>query len=336
MQKMPRSINITPELSSSRLVLGCWNFAGGYRTPLPLNISRQLVQKALKIGLNHFDTATAYGNGKSEQILSSILRKLKRDGQLKEPTRIASKVSLKQGFSIRKDLIKSLNRMNLEHLDIFYIHWPNSSVDPAPAVEELNRCRDEGLISAVGLSNFPPGQLKQALRGGKVDILQSAYSLLWRQPEKEILPLCRKEGITFSAYSPLAQGLLATPFPEKPQPDFLEGRTHLLYFRPGLWEQIHPLVTKMHSLIRHRLPGQSSAAVALAWLAAREPESLITAGFSSLRQLDEAASLLNKTAEELGDSMQTVFRELTTLSDEADRLISDYAPETDNIFAHRW
>lgn len=166
--------------------------------------SIKTLHAALRAGINHFDTAQVYGNGRSEQIVGQELRRVR------EKVIIADKFMPYEGnrdYVIRKTEL-SLRRLNSDYIDIMYIHWPVPGVENACVTEALEKLREQGKIRYIGVSNFSCRELEEALRGGTVDFCQVGYNFLWRRCERDILPFCREKGISTVAYSFFAQGFL--------------------------------------------------------------------------------------------------------------------------------
>lgn len=173
----------------------------------------RMIETALDLGINYFDTADAYGIGRSEEILGDVL-KGRRDKSV-----IATKGGiefLKEGGSrmnnkpayLRKALEESLIRLKTDYVDIYYIHWPDH-VTPIPdAMEELVKLREEGKLRAIGVSNFSLEQLKEANVHGDVAMSQLPYNMLERRVGEALLPYCAAEGISLAPYGPLAFGIL--------------------------------------------------------------------------------------------------------------------------------
>ncbi len=172
----------------------------------------RLVQRAVDLGVNFIDTADVYGHGRSEELVGKALA-----GRRDEVV-VATKggILFGEGRSgadnspryLREALQASLKRLNMERVDLYYVHRPDGKTPPEEAVGTLMELRSEGLIGAVGVSNFELPALRQALQAGPVDALQSQFNLLQRDVEAQILPFCAANGIAFVPWGPLAYGLL--------------------------------------------------------------------------------------------------------------------------------
>jgi len=201
------------------LILGCGNFGGIGSAPafFGRGESREqafaLLDAAHQAGITWLDTADAYGGGRSETFIGEWLRSRRPEG-----VRITTKTfnpmgeGQDQGLAparVRRQIEGSLRRLGVERVDLYLAHeW-----DPRVPVAEVAGVFDElvaaGAIGAYGLSNVDGGQLRAALAAGPFAAVQNAYSLLEREAEREVLPLCAERGLWFQAFSPLAGGWLA-------------------------------------------------------------------------------------------------------------------------------
>jgi aryl-alcohol dehydrogenase-like predicted oxidoreductase len=212
-----------------RIVLGCGNF-GGIGSDLSLvgqgegeAEAFELMDAAWARGVRRFDTASSYGGGRSESTIAGWLRERRPDGlaltsKAFHPVYPGDDSGLAPA-RLRRVVHESLERLGVERIDLFLIH----EVDPATpladtlgALEELVR---DGLIGAIGVSNVDGDYLAEALALAPISVVQNEYSLLARDAERDVLPLCVEHGVEFQAFSPLAGGWLTgkysrgTPFP---------------------------------------------------------------------------------------------------------------------------
>ncbi|VWX55068.1 aldo/keto reductase [Novosphingobium sp. 9U] len=170
--------------------------------------SIRTLHRAIDLGVTFFDTATGYGSGHNEELLGRAIAG-RRDSVV-----IASKFTHGQGgegrkVSAREAVEASLRRLNVEQIDLYYLHRVDPQIPIEESVGQLGELRSEGKIAAVGVSEASAAQLRVAHAETPVDALQSEYSLWTRDVEAEILPLTRELGIGFVAYSPLGRGFLA-------------------------------------------------------------------------------------------------------------------------------
>jgi aryl-alcohol dehydrogenase-like predicted oxidoreductase len=210
------------DLLVSEVSLGSWLTYGG-------GVSREraeaCVQRAFDVGVNFIDTANVYSGGAAESFLGEVL-----SGRPRESYVLATKVffpmpSGERGLSaaqIEKQLDASLARLRTDHVDLYQCH----RFDPHTPLEEtmaaLTRAVRGGKTRYIGFSEWNPGQIRAALAlaGERFVSSQPQYSLLWREPEAEVFPLCAPEGIGQIVWSPLAQGILAGKYlPGQPLPE---------------------------------------------------------------------------------------------------------------------
>ncbi len=193
----------------SVLGLGTWGMGGGMMSSTGHDAEDLAALKAaLKMGITHIDTAEFYGNGHAEELVGQAIKGVDRKRLF-----ITSKVwSTHLSYNgVIKAAQGSLKRMGLKYLDLYLIHWPNFLFPLKHTMEAMDYLIDKKLTRFIGVSNFSVKQMKDAMNYSKHGIAtnQVDYSLLHRNPEKEVLPFCQKEGIVLTAYTPLAKGKLA-------------------------------------------------------------------------------------------------------------------------------
>ena len=203
------------ELAVSKVGLGCNNF--GRR--LDLDRTREVVEAALEAGINHFDTAEVYGDGASERFLGEILRG--RREQVVLATKFGGGPGAVDGVTprggreyIRQALAGSLERLQTGYVDLYYYHAPDRVTPIAETLDALEEVVREGRVRWIGASNFSADELREAdqvarSRGtSRFVARQNQYSLLERDADADVLPLCRELNLGFVPYFPLASGLL--------------------------------------------------------------------------------------------------------------------------------
>jgi myo-inositol catabolism protein IolS len=217
-----------PSLKLSTLGMGCWSFGGGaYWGETDQKDVDAVVRRSVELGINYFDAAEAYNDGRSEESLGRAVKGLPRDKLL-----IGTKVSPSNCYAktLPTHCEASLRRLGLDHLDLYMIHWPihphsirhftndEAIVRNPPTVMEafgsLAKLKEQGKIRYIGVSNFGPARLEEALRiCPDIAVNQLVYSLLTRAVELECLPQCLKLGVGVVGYMTLLQGLLADLYP---------------------------------------------------------------------------------------------------------------------------
>ncbi|KQL44556.1 oxidoreductase [Brevibacillus choshinensis] len=190
---------------------------------------RDVVRTALENGINFLDTAYIYGPGRSEELIGEVMKEKGNRQDVVIATKGAHKfVDGKVVFDnspafLQESVETSLKRLQTDYIDLFYIHFPDEATPKDEAVGALVKLKEEGKIRAIGVSNFSIDQLRQANVDGHVDVLQSEYNLFKRGVEKEILPYCAEQGISFVPYFPLAAGLLGGKYTK--DTTFADGRS---------------------------------------------------------------------------------------------------------------
>jgi aryl-alcohol dehydrogenase-like predicted oxidoreductase len=208
-------------LRISRLILGCGNFGGVGSAPafFGRGLSRDeafaLMDAAWEAGITTFDTADAYGGGHSETFIGEWLRE--RGPEVRDGIVLSTKTfnPMEEGADhglaparVRRQVESSLRRLGVERVDMFLTHASDPDVPVAETAGMLDELVAEGKIGAYGLSNVDGAQLRDALAAGSFGWVQDSYSLLDREPEAEVLPLCAARGLGFTPFSPLAGGWL--------------------------------------------------------------------------------------------------------------------------------
>lgn len=193
------------------------NAVGGHNLFQNLNdeTGKQLVLTALEHGINFLDTAYIYGPERSEQLIGEVLKEKGNRDQIVIATKGAHKpvggemILDNSPAFLEASVDASLKRLQTDYIDLYYIHFPDENTPKDEAVGALQRLKEAGKIRAIGVSNFTIDQLREGNKNGYVDVIQSEYSLLARQAEKDLLPYAKEHGISFIPYFPLASGLLA-------------------------------------------------------------------------------------------------------------------------------
>jgi aryl-alcohol dehydrogenase-like predicted oxidoreductase len=205
------------ELEITRIGFGAWALGGGGWEfgwgPQEDEESIATIHHALELGINWIDTAAAYGFGHSEEIVGRALEGMRK------PPYVFTKCSLLEGpgrrvvhklerESLLREAEASLERLGVDAIDLYQIHWPIPDEDIEEGWSALVELKEQGLVRHIGVSNFDVAQLRRIQRIAPVETLQPPYSLVSREVEAEILPYCEQEGIGVIVYSPMGSGLL--------------------------------------------------------------------------------------------------------------------------------
>ena len=270
-------------LNVSLVGIGCNNF--GWRTDAAGTAA--VVDAALDAGINFFDTADVYGAGQSEEFLGRALK-----GR-REKAIIATKFGMKMGEGkegarpeyIRQALDASLQRLQIDTIDLYQIHRPDPNTPIADTMQALNDAVKAGKVREIGCSNFSAEQMRaaRATPGPRwFASVQNDYSLLNREPEADVLPECTRTGVGFLPYFPLANGLLTgkyrkgKPFPESSRAKDAFGPK---IFTPENLERVEALIAFAESR------GHSLLELAFSWLAARPEVCSVIAGAKTADQV---------------------------------------------------
>lgn len=308
----------------SAIGLGTWQFGSrewGYGRDYAERTAVEIVRRALDLGVNLIDTAEAYAFGRSERIVGRALAG--RRGEAFVATKIFPVAAVEPVVRWRGRL--SRERLGIDAIDLYQVHWNNPFVPKSSTMAGMRALRDEGVIHHVGVSNFSARDWRLADRnlGSPVMSNQVRYSLVDRDPERDVLPYAQEHGRVVIAYSPLAQGLLSGRFDASHLPTGSVRRTNPLFLPENL-ERFQPVLTALREVAarHHATPAQ----VALAWLI-RRPNVVAIPGASSVAQLEA-----NVAATELSLSDDD-DRQLTEASDAFEPLAG--AEAIPALLAHR-
>ena len=210
-------------LQSGKLVseigLGCMSFAGFYG-PTDEKEAHDTLNTALDCGIDFLDTANVYGMGLSETMIGNYI---KNNGN---PFVIATKASISRdpetqertfdnsSQHLETELNKSLGRLGVDYVDLFYIHRRDPRIPIEDVMETLLKFKKEGKIGGIGFSEISPSSLRRASEVGLVDAVQSEYSLWTRSAELGLIQTCQELGVSFIPFSPLGRGIFSTTPPD--------------------------------------------------------------------------------------------------------------------------
>lgn len=279
----------TSDLEVSEIALGSWvTFAGG----VGLDATRACTEAAFDAGVTFFDTANMYGHGEAERAWGQIL-----SGHCRESYVLATKVwgpmsDEDNGLSasqIAKQIDASLDRLQTDHVDLYYAHRFDTHVPIEETIEAFQRVVDQGKARYIGFSEWLPEQIEAAAAIAGPDLFvasQPQYSMLWRAPEQQIFPLSQRLGVSQVVWSPLAQGILTGKYrPGEPFPagsraaDPEQGRFFDLVLRDGVLEAVDQLRPIADGL------GITMAQLALAWALRRTEVAAVITGASRPEQV---------------------------------------------------
>jgi aryl-alcohol dehydrogenase (NADP+) len=286
---------------------------------LPESESRPFIQRALEFGINFFDTADTYSNGLSEEILGRALRDFAR----REEVVIATKVFFPMGDGpnqrglSRKHILDamdaSLRRLGTDYVDLYQIHRYDRETPIEETLEALHDVVKAGKARYLGASSMFAWQFARMLyvadRHGwtRFVSMQNHYNLVYREEEREMLPLCRTEGIGVIPWSPLARGFLTGSRPRGSQGDTpraeTDGFAHSMYYKDSDFD----VVDRVVDLARRR--GVTPAQIALAWILHQPGVTAPIVGASKMPHLEESVAALDiKLSEDERQSLAEAYQ----------------------------
>ncbi len=284
-------------LAVSALGLGCMGLSFAYGKPPERSQAITLIRAAYERGVTFFDTAEVYGAGANEDLL----------GEAVQPFRGQVVLATKFGFRdanvgaaldsrperIRRGVDESLRRLRTDYIDLLYQH----RVDPAVPIEDVaGTVRDliaAGKVRHFGLSEAGAATIRRAHAVQPVAALQSEYSLWWREPEQEVLPVCAELRIGFVPFSPLGRGFLTGRIDEATRFGDTDLRSIVPRFSHDVRRANLALVERIRAIASRK--AATPAQIALAWLLSRQPWIVPIPGTTKLHRLEE-----NLSAAELG------------------------------------
>ena len=310
----PAKLNLTMQykrlgssgLQVSRICLGTMTYgAKSWREwVLEEEESKPFFRRALEAGINFFDTADMYSLGVSEEITG---RALKEFGPSRDKVIIATKVfnamnddPNAKGLSrkhIHHAIDDSLRRLKTDYIDLYQIHRFDPETPIEETLEALDQVVRQGKALYIGASSMYAWQFSKMLAKSRelglarFATMQNHYNLIYREEEREMLPLCREEGIGVIPWSPLARGFLAGNRTKQDHGETIRAKTddyaQKLYYQPSDFT----VVDRVTEVARQH--GVSNAQVALAWVAAQPGITAPIIGASKITQLDEAIAALD-------------------------------------------
>ena len=279
----------------SAICMGCWTIAGGAMWGPQVEAEAILtLHTAVDEGITLFDSAEGYGAGRSEELIGKAFKKM-RDKVI-----VASKVSQNNLHpqDLRRSCENSLKNLDMDYLDIYYIHWPNWDIPFAETMGELERLKQEGKIRHVGLSNFGKRDLPEMLQVGRCEINQLPYNLLFRAIEYEIIPACLDNQVSVACYSPLLHGVLVDKYPVIADVPENRGRTRHFssethkqtrHGGPGAEAETQQALDGIRQICDDA--GMPMVQVALAWLLTRPGVATVIAGAGNPAQITANAAV---------------------------------------------
>jgi aryl-alcohol dehydrogenase-like predicted oxidoreductase len=282
------------DLQVSEISLGSWLTFG-------VGIEREraaaVVDASFGLGINFIDTANVYGRGAAESFLGETLKGRPRDSYVLATKLFFPMTETDRGLSraqVEKQLDASLERLGTDHVDLYQCHRYDEETPLEETMEALTRAVQSGKARYLGFSEWPADKIRAAIEMGGVEKFVSSqpqYSLLWREPEREVIPLCAANGISQIVWSPLAQGVLTGKYaPGAPPPPGSRATSDKMggFISRMMRDEVLEAVQRLKPLAAEA--GLSLAQFSLAWVL-REPNvASAIVGASRPEQLAENAA----------------------------------------------
>ena len=287
----------------SAVGLGTWQFGSkdwGYGSEYADVEAGRILERALDLGVTLIDTAEIYGRGNSERIVGRAL------GDRRKEAFVATKVLpiAPTANYVEKHGRQSAERLGVDVIDLYQIHWPNPVIPISQQMEGMRRLQQAGIVIDVGVSNFslPRWRAAEDALGSPVLTNQVQYSLVARKPDAELVPYAQANDRIVIAYSPLGMGLLSGRY-DSTHPPTGSARLNNPLFLPETLDRARPLIEAVRAVANAH--GATPAQVALAWVISHNNVVAIP-GASSVAQLE--ANIAAADLELSGDDIERLTR----------------------------
>jgi len=282
-----------------RYGLGCMSLSHAYGVAPQPEEGLRLLQTALDEGVTFFDTATLYGGGRNEELVGKAIAGRRDEIILASKGGMAiidgTRVIDGRPETLRAQVDASLRRLDVDHIDLYYLHRWDKSVPIADSVAALAEAVDAGKIGAIGLSEVSVARLREAQQVAPIAAVQNEYSLWSRNAELGMLEATKSDGIALVAFSPVARGFLADAVHNPEELVAKDIRRGMPRFQSPHWEANAALLPAWRALAAEA--GVSPAQLALAWLSSRGEHVVPIPGTTNIDHLREiiAAAQLEVT-----------------------------------------
>jgi len=304
-------------LEVSAIGLGCMGMDHAYGKPANRDEMIKLIRKAVELSCNFFDTAVVYGES-NEELLGEAL------APVRDQVVIATKFGItgteivndrpqhilnSTPESIREQIEGSLKRLKVNYIDLYYQHRIDPNIEPEAVAETMKELMAEGKIKSWGLSNAPIDYMKRAHAVCPIAAIENQYSMMWREPEKELFDICEELGISFVAYSPLGNGFLSGKYTKDTQYEEGDFRSFMGRFKPEVIDHNQVLLELIAKVAESK--NATSAQVVLAWELAQKPFIIPIPGTTKIHRLEEnlGGADIELTKEEL-DSLNEALSKI--------------------------
>lgn len=279
-------------LEVSKLGFGCMGLSGMYNAPLPEEAAISIIKEAYNKGITFFDTADVYGPHTNEILVGKALKHLPR-----EKIQLATKFGIvPKGSGFRNAAVNgspeyiraccnaSLERLDLDYIDLYYQHRIDTSVPIEETMGELKKLVEEGKVKYIGLSEASPDTIKRAHAVHPISAVQMEWSLWSRDIEEEIIPLCRELGIAIVPYSPIGRGFFGGRAIVESLPSETVLKSHPRFTEENI-EKNKVFYTRIEKLAANH--GCTPAQLALAWVINQGDDVVPIPGTTKIKNLDD-------------------------------------------------
>jgi 1-deoxyxylulose-5-phosphate synthase len=282
-------------ITVSKLTLGMMSFGNSQEWQLEIDEARPIIEKAIDLGINHFDTANVYSNGRSEEITGELLNQYRDQVVISTKCRFAMDIGVNDKGLNRKHLLQqinhSLNRLKTDFIDLYQIHRWDYNVAIEYVLRSLNHFIDDGLVGHIGASSMFAWELSKAqytadrLGLERFATMQNHYNAIYREEEREMIPMCIDMEMGILPWSPLARGFLSGKYKsnETLETKRLKSDPYLKerYFRENDFNILNEII-QIASEIDATIPQ-----IALAWLLSQKGVTSPIIGVTNISQLEE-------------------------------------------------
>lgn len=267
------------------------NAVGGqkYYPQMTDEAGRDFLRTALDQGMDFWDTAFTYGPMRSEEIIGEILTEQKARNQVVLASKAAHRftddgvVYDNAPEFLQQSVMESMERLQTDYIDLFYIHVPDLTTPKYEAVGALQELKEKGIIRAIGVSNFSAEQLAEANQDGYVDVVQDHYNLLERGVEEQLFPYINEHNMSFVPYFPFASGILAGKYTLETTFGAGDFRGRMPNFQGEKWQDNLAKVAKLSDIADAK--GIEVAQLVLAWYVSRNEIDVVIPGVKRSEQI---------------------------------------------------
>lgn len=299
-------------LEVSAIGLGCMGYGVVYDENYDKTELISLIHEAVELGINFFDTAEAYGPYKNEEIVGEALEKYR------DKVVIATKCGIKtvngkpvldaKKETIRTSVEGSLKRLRTDYIDLYYLHRVDANTPIEEVADTMKELIKEGKIKHWGISEPGANTILKADKVCKLTAIQSEYSMIWREPEKEIIPLLEELNIGFVPFSPLGKGFLTGRFNADSEFSKNDFRSSVPRFQKENLKQNQVLIEILEDIAKTK--NVSKSQIALAWVLYQKPFIVPIPGTRKIERLKENIYSVNVefTNEELNKINEAISK----------------------------